>query len=146
MTKNELKQLIKECILEMSLPNVKVGNYKYHGFNSSQEQEIKDKIVQFHATSEDSVKQSIRDKFEEYYQYIVGRNPILSNIDVYPTDYQGKNTAVMDLVVGVVSDIPPEDIKNFIELTKGIGARHIPKGYELDKDLFGKYIKIKKID
>ena len=142
MTKSELKQLIKECILEMSTANVKVGDYKYYGFNSTEEQEIKDKVIQYHATKDETVKQSIRDKFEEYYQHIVGRNPILSNINVYPSDYDSKTTAVMDLVMGVISDIPPEDIKNYIEITKGKGGLNIPKGYELDKDKFGRYIRI----
>ena len=142
MTKGELKQLIKECILEMSTANVKVGNYKYHGFNPTQEQQIKDKVIQYHSTQDQSVKQSIKNEFEDYYQYIVGRNPILSNINVYPPDYDSKTTAVMDLVMGVISDIPPEDIKNYIELTKGKGGLNIPKDYQLDKDVYGKYIRI----
>ena len=54
MTKSELKQLIKECILEMSTANVKVGNYKYQGFNPTQEQQIKDKVIQYHSTQDQS--------------------------------------------------------------------------------------------
>jgi hypothetical protein len=37
----------------------------------------------------------------------------------------------MDLVYGAVSGIPPEDIRNYIEITKGAGGTGIPNNYKL---------------
>ena len=51
----------------------------------------------------------------------------------------------MDLVYGAVSGIPPEDIKNYIEQTKGAGGTSIPTGYVRDPNA-SNYVKIKQLN
>lgn len=125
--------------------NTKVDSYKYYGFTDRQEDEIHDKIAKYHQTSDELEKERIETEFETLYQYIIGRNPILKDINVYQSDYQSKNTPRMDLVNGVISGIPPEDIRDYIEITKGGGGTNIPKGYIRDPQ--GRsHIKLKRID
>lgn len=125
--------------------NTKVSNYSYYGFTQKQEDDVHDKIYRYHQIDDGFEKEKIKNEFETLYQYIVGRNPILNNIGIDQPNYKSKNTPSMDVVNGVISGIPPEDIKNFVELTKGAGGTYIPAGYERDKEETN-YIKIKKID
>jgi len=125
--------------------NQKVGDYKYYGFTSHQEDEIHYKIVHYHTTKNAREKEIIEEEFETLYQYVVGRNPVLKDINVYQSDYDKNKTARMDLVFGVVSGIPPEDIKNYIEVTKGLGGMNVPKEFELDPAA-KRFIKLRRKD
>jgi len=69
----------------------------------------------------------------------------LNYINIDQPDYKSKNTPEMDVVNGVISGIPPEDIKNFVEITKGDGGNNIPTGYKRDMSE-PRYIKIVKVD
>lgn len=125
--------------------NSKVSDYKYYGFTPKQEDEIHDKIVHYHKTKNPLEKQKIEQEFETLYQYIVGRNPVLKDINVYIRDYDKQKTPRMDLVFGAISGIPPEDIKNYIEVTKGLGGMNVPSGYEIDPSA-KRFIKLKRKD
>ena len=125
--------------------NKKVDNYRYYGFTDKDEDAINDKIEHYHTSHDGLEKERIKNYFETLYQYVVGRNPVLKDIDVYQRDYQGKDTARMALVYGAVSGIPPEDIKDYIEVTKGLGGLHVPSGYQIDTSA-KRHIRLKKVD
>lgn len=117
--------------------NTKRDTYKYYGFTTNQEDELYDKLVNYHKTSDALEKERIEKEFETLYQYVVGRNPLLKDINIYQSDYKGKLTARMDLVFGVISGIPPEDIKDYIEVAKGAPVLTLPKtSYSLDSGYF----------
>lgn len=122
--------------------NTNYSDYQYYGIKKNQEEEIQQLKQQYHQTTDKNIKQQILNKFEDYYQQIVGYNPILNKIDIIQPDYKGLNTPLMDLVHGVSSGIPPENIKDYIEVTKGIGGLNIPDGYRLDKSNKNNYIKL----
>lgn len=122
-----------------------IGNYRYYGFTSNQEEEIHNKIFHYHQTDNVKEKETIKREFETLYQYLVGRNTVLNYINIDQPDYKSKNTPEMDVVNGVISGIPPEDIKNFVEITKGDGGNNIPTGYKRDMSE-PRYIKIVKVD
>lgn len=122
--------------------NVNFGEYKYYGINPQYEENVQNLKQQYHQTSNKEVKKQIEQQFEEFYHHIIGRNPILNQINIIQPDYKSKNTPIMDLVHGVTSGIPPEDIKSYIEITKGVGSLNIPKGYTTDKSKIGKYFKV----
>ena len=67
----------------------------------------------------------------------------MKDINVYIRDYDKQKTPRMDLVLGAISGIPPEDIKNYIEVTKGLGGMNVPSGYELDPSA-KRFIKLKR--
>lgn len=125
--------------------NEKVGPYEYYGFGPDDEDNIKKLVNTYHLTNDGLTKERIQNHFETLYYHLVGRNPVLSKIDIDISDYKGKNTAMMDLVYGAVSGIPPEDIKNYIEQTKGAGGTSIPTGYVLDPNA-SNYVKIKQLN
>ncbi len=110
--------------------NVKVGPYTYYGFSEQDEDNIQSMVHRYHQSNEFE-KEKIRKDFEELYQRTVGYNPVLSKINVDIPNYNSKNTPVMDLVFGAISGIPPEDIKNYIEVTKGAGGTSIPATHKL---------------
>jgi hypothetical protein len=113
--------------------NIKKDTFKYYGFTTKQEDEIAEKLVKYHKIPTGLEKERIEQEFETLYQYVVGRNPILQNINVYPNDYKGKLNPRMDLVFGVISSIPPEDIKDYIEVAKGAPALTLPRSsYSVD--------------
>lgn len=113
--------------------NVKKDTYKYYGFTTKQEDEIADRLIRYHKLSDESEKERVEQEFESLYQYVVGRNPVLKSINVYPSDYKGKLNPRMDLVFGVISGIPPEDIKDYIEVGKGAPALTLPRSsYSVD--------------
>ena len=124
--------------------NIKVGDYKYHGFTPEQENEIQQDKHNFHKITDTKEKERIKQKFVDYYQHLVGRNPVLNNINIDQKDYKSLHTPEMDVVHGAISGIPPEDIKDFIEVTKGNGYLNVPKGYKPDLSTLGKYIKLHK--
>jgi hypothetical protein len=111
--------------------NVKVGPYKYYGFTEKDEDYIQSLVHRYHTSATETEKNKIKDEFESLYQKVVGSNPVLNRINITITDYKSKNTPVMDLVYGAVSGIPPEDIRNYIEITKGAGGTGIPSNYKL---------------
>lgn len=113
--------------------NVKKDTFKYYGFTTKQEDEIAEKLVKYHKMPTGLEKERIEQEFETLYQYVVGRNPMLRTINVYPNDYKGKLNPRMDLVFGVISSIPPEDIKDYIEVAKGAPALTLPRtSYSVD--------------
>jgi len=113
--------------------NVKKDTYRYYGFTTNQEDEIANKLVKYHTLRSGLEKERIEQEFETLYQYVVGRNPVLKSINVYPSDYKGKLNPRMDLVFGVISGIPPEDIKDYIEFGKGAPALTLPRSsYSVD--------------
>ena len=61
-------------------------------------------------------KEAIKKEFETLYQYLVGRNRVLNLINIDQSDYLGINTPEMDVVYGAVSGIPPESIKDYVEV------------------------------
>ena len=111
--------------------NVKVGPYKYYGFTEKDEDYIQSLVHRYHTSATKTEKDTITDEFESLYQKVVGTNPILSHINIDIPNYNSKNTPAMDLVYGAVSGIPPEDIRNYIEITKGAGGTGIPNNYKL---------------
>jgi len=145
MTAKELRTLIVEVLNERE--NEKVGDYKYYGFSNQQEKEIFNKIIHYHEikTKDSLSKERIENEFDTLYQYIVGRNPVLKDINVYVDNYDPKRTPRKDLISGVIASIPPEDIKNWIELTKGFGLLKVPKNYQVDSSET-RYVKLKKVD
>lgn len=112
--------------------NIKVGKYTYDGFTSTQEDNIKRKIHLYHLTDNLARKEAIKKEFETLYQYLVGRNRVLNLINIDQSDYLGINTPEMDVVYGAVSGIPPESIKDYVEVTKGGGGKSIPSRYKRD--------------
>ena len=113
--------------------NVKKDTFKYYGFTTKQEDEIAEKLVKYHKMPTGLEKERIEQEFETLYQYVVGRNPMLRTINVYPNDYKGKLNPRMDLVFGVISSIPPEDIMDYIEVAKGAPALTLPRtSYSVD--------------
>ena len=121
--------------------NEKVGSYKYYGFGTNDEDNIKKLVNTYHSTNDGLTKERIQNHFETLYYHLVGLNPVLNKINIDISNYKGKNTAMMDLVYGAVSGIPPEDIKNYIEKTKGDGGTNIPIGYVRDTNA-SNYIKL----
>ena len=122
--------------------NTNFGEYQYYGIGKNQEEEIQQLKELYHQTTDKNIKQQILNKFEDYYQRIVGYNPILSKINIIHSDYKSRNTPLMDLVHGVSSGIPPQDIRDFIEITKGVGTLNLPSGYKIDPNKKGKYIRL----
>lgn len=121
--------------------NVNFNDYKYYGITPKDEEHVQRLKEKYHQTTDKQAKSVIEHMFEDFYQRIVGYNPVLNNINILQPRYLSKNTPIMDLVHGVTSGIPPEDIKNFIEIAKGDGS-NIQKGYTVDPKKYGKYIKL----
>lgn len=116
--------------------NSKRDNYVYYGFTKNQEDDIYEKVLKYLRLPDSLEKERIKNEFEALYQHLVGRNPVLKDIDVYRPNYKGKLTARMDLVFGAISGIPPEHIKDYIEVAEG-KPDTLPKGsYTLNKGYF----------
>jgi hypothetical protein len=124
--------------------NIKVGKYTYDGFTSTQEDNIKRKINLYHLTDNLARKEAIKKEFETLYQYLVGRNRVLNLINIDQSDYLGLNTPEMDVVYGAVSGIPPESIKDYVEVTKGGGGKNIPSRYKRDS-MASNYIQLQTV-
>jgi hypothetical protein len=139
-------KLLKDIILE-AIPNrsKKVGNYPYKGFTTAQEYNVFSKINK--AFDERSKTQKNLTSIPEYVKYIdivydkmVTNNPELKDIK---TNIPGYESRVMfpkhDIVFGALSGIPPEDIKYFVEITKGRGNMYKGKD-KMDHDTSKEYI------
>jgi hypothetical protein len=114
--------------------NKVVGNYVYYGFDASYADKIHKLCVHYIYNQNPQFKELISD----IYFYLIGRNPILNNIKIDIADYNHKKTPELDIIHGVVSGIPPQDIEHFVVDTKGFGGSknkdkvgYIPKPSDL---------------
>lgn len=105
--------------LETEIPtNRVVGPYKYYGFTDEQANKIHRLCMRFIFHPSEELKNAIKD----VYFYLVGRNPILHKIPIHVSDYPRKRFPEFDIVHGVVSGIPPQDIDHWVVNTKGRGG------------------------
>jgi hypothetical protein len=98
-------------------PNKKVGNAKYSGLTP----ELEDNLHRLCVLTVWNSKKPLMPNIEDAYFYIVSRNPELSNINIQVPNYRKQSTPMLDIVHGVISGIPPEDISFFVQDCKGSG-------------------------
>jgi hypothetical protein len=138
--------ILKNIILEaIPLRSKKVGNYPYKGFTTAQEYNVFSKINK--AYDERSKTQKNLTSIPEYVKYIdnvydklISNNPELKDIKTNSSGYKSPvHFPKHDIVFGALSGIPPEDIKYFVEITKGRGGMYKGKG-KVDHDTSKEYI------
>lgn len=95
-----------------------VGKYVYYGFDAAYADKIHKLCIHYIYNQNPQLKELIRD----VYFYLLGRNPILKNINIDINNYNNKKTPELDIIHGVVSGIPPQDIEHFVVDTKGFGG------------------------
>lgn len=134
MRVKSLNELISEVLKENygELKNKLVGDHIYKGYSDDWANYIINTSNFYHSQANPTQKKQIENIFNNYYDSLVKLNgEDLKNINVNQQKYNGYVTPKMDVVLGVASGIPPLDIKNYVELTKGAGGNaELPQGYE----------------
>lgn len=130
--------LFLESIKEIYLHDKKVGDYQYKGFTADQEKDVFYKIsMAFEKrTQKDPDLKSVSDYvkyIESIYEKLVASNPELKDIQTNLSKYNIYTFPKHDIVFGALSGIPPEDIKYYVEVTKGKGGMYKGKN-KLDTD------------
>jgi len=108
-----------EGIMPIVGTNIKPGGHIYNGLTPKIENELNSTIQRI--VNHEQTEQDL-DIIKFYLKKILTENPSLRNINLTkPTGYYPNKNPVLDLIHGVVSGIPPKDIKYFIEDLKGSG-------------------------
>ena len=143
--KNEsLMNLFLESVKEMYIYDEKVGDYQYKGFSAEQEKDIFYKITMaFEERKKVDFKLNSLPNYVKYieniYTKLISNNPELKNIRASVSGYNTSTFPKHDIVFGALSGIPPEDIKYYVETTKGKGGMYKGKN-KLDLDQEKSYI------
>jgi len=119
--------------------NTKVGNTYYAGTSPEWEDYVNNLIVYYiHKANAEQKKKTV-EILTNYYNQLIELNPVLKNININQIEYSApagwneedrKFLPLKDVVHGVASGIPPNDIKNYVEVAKGSGGKNIPKEYK----------------
>ena len=121
-----------ESVMPVQGTNVKVGGFLYKGLSPKIEDELNSAIQRIVAHNQ---TQQDLDLVKFYLKKILTDNSELRNINLTkPSDYFPNKSPVLDLIHGVISGIPPQDIKNFIETLKG-SAENVKDKSKLTKGL-----------
>lgn len=124
---------IKEELEEDYIPDGQVGNYKYNGLTPS----VITSIATIIGKDKDSPDRSEYIKtIDKLYDQLVSKNPKLKDIETNIPDYRDVYFPKHDIVFGAISGIPPEDIKTYVEDSKGYGGVYLrDKGIPIKKDI-----------
>ena len=137
-----LKNTIAEAVPRLSR---KVGDYIYKGFTTADEYNVFSKIGKAYDERNKEKGKSLLDipKYVKYidavYDKLISNNPELKDIKVNVSGYNSATFPKHDIVFGALSGIPPEDIKYYVETTKGIGGLYKGKN-KLSLDQSKNYI------
>jgi hypothetical protein len=137
-------KILKDIILE-AIPRYskKVGDYTYKGFTTADEYNVISKVGKAYDERNKEKGKSLLDipKYVKYvdavYDKLISNNPELKDIKINVSGYDSDTFPKHDIVFGALSGIPPEDIKYYVEITKGMGGSYKGKDrLELDNDKF----------
>jgi hypothetical protein len=114
-------------------PNNKLTDFVYSGMNHEIEEKIFRVCYQYLNAKDTKLKQKYKNYLEMAYLYIISKNPELKNIPLNIQGYDSLRSPMYDIVCGVVSGIPLDDLIYFIVDCKGYGI-NVPdkqkeKGY-----------------
>jgi hypothetical protein len=119
---NAFAPMINEWMNEAHIPDGQVGNYKYKGLTPS----VITSIATVIGRDKDLPDRESYIKFiDKTYDELVSKNPELKNIETDIPDYRDVYFPKHDIVFGAISGIPPEDIKTYVEDSKGHGGVYL---------------------
>ncbi len=142
--KSVFEPIAKENIGEEYIYNKQVGSHKYKGVNQKVIDDVTTYITKALRDSEPPMdSDQYRRGIDAIYKKIVEKNPEIGEID---TDVEGYDDAFRfpkhDIVFGVMSGIPPEAIKDYVEITKGHGWKWAEDNLGIKTDTKNQYVSI----
>jgi hypothetical protein len=117
------------------IPDKQVGPHKYKGVQSDPKKlkGIARVIGKMLREDDDRNSTEYKKDIDKIYAYITQNNPEISKIATEVPGYRPVFFPKHDIVFGVISGIPPEDIKTYVEDSKGYGGEYLRNRGEMLK-------------